>query len=144
VRLAVWRNGAEISLRLDTVVLTGRDIDRIVLWAGATLQASHRALAAQRGISPQGVFVAFYLYGSPASRSGLWAPRRIVEVDGNPTPDLDAFLAAVAGKPDRTAVLLKTLTWNNAVEVLTLKLDQHYWPTYDLRRTEAGWKRSEL
>jgi S1-C subfamily serine protease len=144
VRLAVWRNGAEISLRLDTVVLTGRDIDRIVLWAGATLQASHRALAAQRGIAPRGVFVAYYLYGSPASRSGLWAPRRIVEVDGKPTPDLDAFLAAVGGKPDRTAVLLKTLTWNNAVEVLTLKLDQHYWPTYDLRRTQAGWERSEL
>jgi S1-C subfamily serine protease len=143
IRLEVWRNGAELPLELDTVVLTGRDIDRIVLWAGATLQASHRALAAQRGIAPHGVFVAYYLYGSPASRSGLWAPRRIVEVDGEPTPDLDAFLAAVAGKPDRTAVLLKTLTWNNAVEVLTLKLDQHYWPTYDLRRTQAGWERSE-
>ncbi len=143
VRLEVWRNGSELQIELDTVVLTGRDIDRIVLWAGATLQASHRALAAQRGIAPQGVFVAYYLYGSPASRSGLWAPRRIVEVDGEPTPDLDAFLAAVTGKPDRTAVLLKTLTWNNAVEVLTLKLDQHYWPTYDLRRTEAGWERSE-
>ncbi|HEY4445521.1 MAG TPA: trypsin-like peptidase domain-containing protein [Steroidobacteraceae bacterium] len=143
VRLAVWRDGAELLLEIDTVVLTGRDIDRILLWAGATLQASHRALAAQRGIAPQGVFVAYYLYGSPASRSGLWAPRRIVEVDGEPTPDLDAFLAAVAGKPDRTAVLLKTLSWNNSVEVLTLKLDQHYWPTYDIRRTEAGWERAE-
>jgi S1-C subfamily serine protease len=51
--------------------------------------------------------------------------------------------AAVAGKPDRTAVLLKTLTWNDAVEIITLKIDQHYWPTYDLRRTEAGWQRSE-
>jgi S1-C subfamily serine protease len=143
VRLMVWRNGAEIPVDVDTVVLTGRDVERILLWAGATLQAPHRPLAAQRGIPPQGVFVAYYLYGSPASRSGLWAPRRIVEVDGKPTPDLDAFLAAVAGKPDRSAVLLKTLTWNNAVEVLTLKLDQHYWPTYDLRRTEAGWERSE-
>jgi S1-C subfamily serine protease len=143
VHLAVWRNGAVLPLELDTVVLTGRDIDRILLWAGATLQASHRALAAQRGIAPHGVFVAYYLYGSPASRSGLWAPRRIVEVDGNLTPDLDAFLAAVAGKPDRTAVLLKTLTWNDAVEIITLKIDQHYWPTYDLRRTEGGWERTE-
>jgi S1-C subfamily serine protease len=143
VRLDVWRAGSELVFDLDTVVLNGRDIDRILRWAGATLQAPHRALASQRGLAPQGVFVAYYLYGSPASRSGLWAPRRIVEVDGQPTPDLDAFLAAVAGKPDRTAVLLKTLTWNNAVEVITLKLDQHYWPTYDLRRTEAGWELSE-
>ena len=141
VRAEVWRDGAELPLELDTVILTGRDVDRIVLWAGATLQAPHRALAAQRGIPAEGVFVAYYLYGSPASRSGLWPPRRIVEVDGKPTPDLDAFMAAVGGKADRAPVLLKTLTWNNAVEVITLKIDEHYWPTYDLRRTEGGWER---
>jgi pro-apoptotic serine protease NMA111 len=144
VNLMVWRNGAEVPVELDTALLTGRDVDRIVFWAGATLQAPHRALAAQRGIPPQGVFVAYYLYGSPASRSALWAPRRIVEVEGKPTPDLDTFLAAVAGKPDRASVLLKTLTWNNAVEVITLKLDRHYWPTYEVRRTEAGWERNAL
>jgi pro-apoptotic serine protease NMA111 len=141
VRLVVWRNGAEVPLDLDTVVLTGRDVDRIVLWAGATLQAPHRALAAQHAISPEGVFVAYYLYGSPASRSGLSPPRRIVEVDGKPTPDLDAFLTAVAGKADRAAVRLKTLTWNNAVEVITLKLDKNYWPAYELSRTQTGWVR---
>jgi pro-apoptotic serine protease NMA111 len=36
------------------------------------------------------------------------------------------------------------LTWNNSVEVITLKLDQHYWPTYEVRRTEAGWERNTL
>jgi hypothetical protein len=101
VRAEVWRDGAELLLELDTVILTGRDIDRIVLWAGATLQAPHRALAAQRGIPAEGEFVAYYLYGSPASRAGLWPPRRIVGVDGKPTPDLDAFMAAVGGKTDR-------------------------------------------
>ena len=31
---------------------------------------------------------------------------------------------------------LRTLTWNNSPEVITLKLDRHYWPTYELvRRT---------
>ena len=52
VRLVVWRNGAEVPIDLDTAMLSGRDVDRIVLWAGATLQAPHRALAAQlRGAS---------------------------------------------------------------------------------------------
>ena len=142
VHLIVWRNGAEVPVDLDTVALTGRDVDRIVLWAGATLQAPHRALAVQRGIPPEGVFVAYYLYGSPASRSGLSPPRRIVEVDGKPTPDLDSFLAAVSDKQDHAAVLLKTVKWNNAVEVITLKVDTHYWPTYELRRSERGWERS--
>jgi len=141
LQLRVWRNRAEVPVELDTVVLNGSDIDRIVQWAGATLQAPHRALAVQRGIAPQGVFVAYYLFGSPASRSGLTALRNIVAVDGKPTPDLDAFLAAVADKGDRESVLLKTVTPNRAIEVITLKLDTHYWPTYELRRTADGWER---
>jgi S1-C subfamily serine protease len=144
VRLVVWRDGTAAPLELDTVAVSGQDVQRIVLWAGATLQAPHRALAAQHGIVPEGVFVAYFLYGSPASRSGLWPPRRIVEVDGKPTPNLDAFLATMAGKPDRAAVLLKTITWTNAVEVITLTLDKHYWPTYELRRAQDGWERHDI
>jgi S1-C subfamily serine protease len=144
VKLTLWRNGAELTLELATVALSGTDIDRIVLWAGATLQAPHRALAAQRGIAPTGVLVSFFLYGSPATRYGLWNGRRIIEVDGKPTPDLDAFLAAVAGKDDRASLRLKTATWNNSVEVITLKLDKHYWPGYELRRGPVSWERHSL
>ena len=144
VKVTVWRNGAELSVDLATVALEGTDIDRIVLWAGATLQAPHRALAAQRGVAPNGVFVSFFLYGSPATRYGLWAGRRIIEVDGKPTPDLDAFLAAVAGKEDRASLRLKTATWNNSVEVITLKLDKHYWPSYELKRGPVSWERHSL
>ena len=144
VSVTVWRNGAEATLPLETVALSGTDLDRIVLWAGATLQAPQRALAAQRGIAPNGVFVSFFLYGSPATRYGLWTGRRIVEVDGKPTPDLDAFLAAVAGKEDRASLRLKTATWNNSVEVITLKLDKHYWPGYELRRGPVSWERHPL
>jgi S1-C subfamily serine protease len=143
-RVTVWRNGAEVTVNLATVTLGGADIDRIVLWAGAILQAPHRALAAQRGVAPNGVFAAFFLYGSPATRYGLWAGRRIVEVDGKPTPDLDAFLTAVGGKDDRASLRLKTVTWNNSVDVITLKLDKKYWPSYELRRGPAAWERRAL
>jgi S1-C subfamily serine protease len=144
VKVTVWRNNASLVLDVDTVPLLGRDVERMVQWAGATLQAPHRALAAQRGVAPDGVFVAFFLYGSPATRYGLWAGRRIVEVDGKPTPDLDAFLAAVSGKEDRASLLLKTITWNNSVEVITLKLDEHYWPSYELLRGPDGWQRRPI
>jgi len=41
-------------------------------------------------------------------------------------------------------VRLKTVTWNNAIEVITLKLDKHYWPAYELRRGKDGWTRTPV
>jgi S1-C subfamily serine protease len=145
VAVTVWRDGAEKTLQLKTVALDGRDIDRVVIWAGATLQAPHRAMAVQRGIAPSGVFVSFFFYGSPATHYGLYAGRRIMEVDGQPTPDLDAFLKAVGGKPDRASLRLKTLSWNGMTDVITLKLDKHYWPAYELdRESDGSWRRTAL
>ncbi|NJD32887.1 MAG: PDZ domain-containing protein, partial [Gammaproteobacteria bacterium] len=144
VELTVFRDGAESRFDVATAALTGRDIDRLFVWAGAVLHAPHRAMAIQRGIPPEGVFVAYFSYGSPSTRYKLYAGRRIVEVDGRPTPDLDSFIAAVRGRPDRSAVRLKTVTWNGTVEVMTLKLDLHYWPAYELRRTPQGWDRTAV
>jgi len=144
VRATLWRAGAEQTLAVKTASLTGSDIDRVVEWAGATLQAPHRAIAAQRGLVPQGVYVAYFEFGSPASRYGLVPGRRIVEVDGQPTPDLDAFLRQVAGREDRSSLRIKTLSWNGAPEVITLKLDRHYWPAYELQYGAAGWERHSL
>jgi S1-C subfamily serine protease len=141
VHATVWRGGGELTLTVRTTDLSGQEIDRVLQWAGATLHAPHRAMVAQRGIEPVGVFVAYFLYGSPATRYGLWAGRRIVAVDGQVTADMDAFLSQVRTKPDRASVRLKTILWNGSVEVITLKLDRHYWPTYELRRGPSGWSR---
>ena len=144
VGVTVWRGASELTLEVATASLTGIDVSRVVQWAGATLQAPHRAMLAQRGMPPEGVYVGYFAYGSPATRYGLFPGRRIVEVDGVPTPDLDAFLKVVTGRPDRASVRLRTITWNNAPEVITLKLDKHYWPAYELRRNDSGWERREL
>jgi S1-C subfamily serine protease len=144
VRVTVLRAGKELAVDVPTVLLAGRDLDRIVVWSGAVLQKPHRALSAQRGIAPEGVFVAYFSYGSPATRYSLWAGRRIVEVDGQPIADLDAFVKAVSGREDRSSLRLRTVSWNGSVEVITLKLDKRFWPTYELRRTDQGWKRAAL
>jgi S1-C subfamily serine protease len=145
VSVTVWRDGAEKTFTMQTVALNGRDLDRLVIWAGATLQAPHRAMAAQRGIAPYGVFVSFFFYGSPATHYGLYAGRRIVQVDGQPTPDLDAFIKVVRGKADRASVRLQTISWNGQTDVITLKLDKHYWPSYELdRQSDGTWTRTAL
>ena len=144
IDVTIYRDGEELSARIPTVTLEGSGIDRIVLWAGALLQAPHRAIAVQRGIRAEGVYVSFFSFGSPASRSGLFAGRRIVGVDGEPTADVDEFLAAVGGRDNRESVRLSTVTWNNVSEVITLKLDNYYWPSYELRRDGERWQRRDL
>jgi len=145
VKVTVWRGKSELTFDVATANLPGSDVDRLVQWAGATLQAPHRAMSVQRGIAPVGVYVGYFAYGSPATRYGLYPGRRILEVDGVPTPDLDTFLKVVTGRADRSSVRLKTITWNNAPEVITLKLDKHYWPAYELTRMQDGsWTRRML
>ncbi|MCK6370068.1 MAG: trypsin-like peptidase domain-containing protein [Gammaproteobacteria bacterium] len=139
VELLILRDGAALRRVVRTTALSGRGVDRAVMWAGALLQAPYREMAAQRGVEPYGVYVAFFAYGSPASRYGLLAGRRIVEVDGQPTPDLDSFLAATRGRRDGDPVRLTTVSWNNFTDVLTLKLDPTYWPAYEIVRGSDGW-----
>jgi hypothetical protein len=50
----------------------------------------------------------------------------------------------VRGHADRDALRLRTITWNGTTDVITLKLDKHYWPAYELVRSPAGWERREL
>jgi len=141
VVVTIWRNDQVRDIHVNTAKLDGYGIDRAISWAGALLQDPHRAMAAQRGVDTEGVYVAYFSYGSPATRYGLWAGRRVVEVNEKPTPDLQAFIDAVRGIEHRESVRLKTVSWNDTVDVITLKLDNQYWPAYEIRRTDDGWRR---
>lgn len=141
VAVEFLRDGKLATETIATVALSGRGVRRAVMWGGALLQPPYRDISAQRGVEPYGVYVSYFAYGSPASRHGLYAGRRIIEVDGVPTPDLDSFLAVVAEIVDRESVRLTTVTWNGAVDVLTLRLDKTYWPTYEIIHRDGEWRR---
>jgi S1-C subfamily serine protease len=144
VAVVLFRDGEESTHTIGTAALDGIGIDRVVLWAGALLQSPHRALAAQRGLTLGGVYVSFYNFGSPASRAGLLAGRRILAVNGEPTPDLDRFVEVIRGLDDTESVRLNAVTFNNVPEVITLELDEHYWPKHELRRNGNEWERLPL
>ena len=56
-----------------------------------------------------------------------------------------ASCADFSGKPDRASLRLKTVSWNGQTDVITLKLDKHYWPAYELDRQKDGsWTRAAL
>ena len=144
VEVTVFRDGSEVKGKVDTVTIDGLGIERVVSWAGALVQAPHRELAVQRGVASGGVYVSFFNFGSPASRSGLYAGRRIVAVDGQPTPDLDAFVRVAKTLGDKESVRLNTMSFNDVPEVITMKLDPEYWPSYELVRDGYEWRRQPL
>ena len=60
-------------------------------------QAPHRAVK-EGGALPEGcgVFVSRWHHGSPAHRYALYALQFVQEVNGVPTPDLEAFVKAIS------------------------------------------------
>lgn len=137
----VLRDGEERKIEVEPVPMSGEGTKRAVLWSGALLQAPHPALSSQYSVPPGGVYVSRHWYGSPSTRYGIAATSRIVAVDGQPVTDLDTFLEAVQTKGDRDAVRLETVDLDGKPDVITLKLDLEYWPTYELRRNGGAWER---
>jgi S1-C subfamily serine protease len=143
VTLTVLRDRREIEVEVATTPQSGHGTDRFVFWAGAVLQAPHLAVASQYGVERVGVYVSWLWYGSPANSSELLATDRIIEFDGVPVPDLDAFLAAALAVPNGEAVRLKTVDLDGKTTVVTLKADPHFWPVTEIRRGPSGWQRIE-
>jgi S1-C subfamily serine protease len=144
VAVEVLRDGQVMRLDVATVPLNGAGVRRVLMWAGALLQAPYRDMAAQRGVEPTGVYISYFAFGSPASRFGLYAGRRITQVDGTTIADLDQFIDVVRTRRNRDALRLTTVTWNNQPEVLTLKLDKTYWPAWQISWQDGVWQRTDL
>lgn len=144
VRLTVIRAGKEMNLQVVTAELGGRGTDHIVQWAGALIQNPHREIAAQRGISPQGVYVSFVWFGSPADRYNLQAVTRIIEINGDPVRDLNDFIRRIKSLSDQQYVRLNVRDLFDRESVITLKPNNHYWPPREIYLEGREWASREL
>ena len=72
------------------------------------LQAPHRPVR-ELGFAPAeaGVYVSRWHHGSPAHRYSLYALHWLTQLNGQPVPDLDAFVAIVRTLPDKSFARLK-------------------------------------
>ncbi|MGA9855498.1 MAG: trypsin-like peptidase domain-containing protein [Gammaproteobacteria bacterium] len=143
VALTLLRNGHIMTVTVPTVSLNGDGTQRILMWAGALLQKPQHT-AAQSDVPTTGVLVDYYNFGSPASRYGLTPGQSILAVDGRSTSDMGSFIAAVKDKHDGDTVRLSVRTWDGGRQIITLKLDLRYWPTYEVVHTQQGWQRIVL
>jgi len=127
--------------KLKTTLLNGQDIEQVFFWSGLSLHAPHRAAQQQGNVSDEGVYIASYSYGSPASRYNLYAMQRIVEIDGQAINSTDDFVKAVKGKVHQTSIIIKTLDFKNNSKVAALRVDNNYWPFYEIKYTDGKWKK---
>jgi S1-C subfamily serine protease len=144
VKLRLMRGGEELVVTLKTELLDGLGTRRALLWNGALLQEAPRSLATEFQLEQTGVYVAWVWFGSPANRYGLSGAHRIVAVDGKPTPDLDALVAATREVKDRASMRLEILDLGNKLKVITVERDLDFWPTEELRLEPNGWQRSAV
>ncbi|XP_022843952.1 protease Do-like 7 isoform X2 [Olea europaea var. sylvestris] len=135
LKMTIFRQGREMELLVGTDVRDGIGTTRVMNWCGSIVQDPHPAVRAL-GFLPEeghGVYVARWCHGSPVNRYGLYALQWIVEVNGKPTPDLDAFVTVTKEIEHGEFVRVRTIHLNGKPRVLTLKQDLHYWPTWELR-----------
>ena len=142
--LRVMRGGEPVDVTLKPELLDGLGTRRALLWNGALLQEAPRSLATEFQLEQRGVYVAWIWFGSPANRHRLSATHRIIGVDGQETPNLDALLAVTRSVQDGESMRLDVLDLENKLEVITLERDLEFWPTAELRLEESGWKRLPL
>lgn len=141
VALTLVRDGKVTQVEVSTVDLADRSVEDVLIWNGLVLHAPHWELMAQRGLEPQGVYVGLYYYGSPAQRYSVRATNRIVAVNGQPTPDLDAFLAVVQDLEHGESVKITMKDLEDQIVVRTMKVDKVYWGSARFLYEDGEWVR---
>ncbi|KAL1843332.1 hypothetical protein VTJ49DRAFT_2149 [Mycothermus thermophilus] len=140
----VVREGQERTLRLTTVAADDLETTRAVSFCGAIFHAPHHAVRQQISKLFSEVYVSARTRGSPAYQYGLAPTNFITHVNGKPTPDLESFLREVVKIPDNTYFRLRAMTFDSVPWVVTMKKNEHYFPTMELIKdaTEpCGWRR---
>ncbi|KAK3324742.1 trypsin-like cysteine/serine peptidase domain-containing protein [Cercophora scortea] len=140
----IVRDCKELTLQVPTVAADDVETDRAISFCGAIIHRPHHAVRQQISKLFSEVYVSARTRGSPSYQYGLAPTNFITHVNGKPTPDLESFLAAVVKIPDNTYFRLRAMTFDSVPWVVTMKKNEHYFPTMEWRKDaseECGWRR---
>ncbi|TAQ91300.1 hypothetical protein B7494_g376 [Chlorociboria aeruginascens] len=140
----IVRDCVEMELKLPTVSANDLETDRAISFCGAVLHRPHLAVRQQISKLHSEVYVSARTRGSPAYQYGLAPTNFVTHVNGKSTPDLESFLKAVVQIPDNTYFRLKAMTFDNVPWIITIKKNDHYFPTMEWIKDpseSSGWRR---
>ncbi|CAJ2513706.1 Uu.00g018250.m01.CDS01 [Anthostomella pinea] len=140
----IVRESQVMQLSVPTVPADNVETDHTISFCGAVLHVPHLAVRQQISKLHSEVYVSARSRGSPAYQYGLAPTNFITHVNGKKTPDLEAFLENVVKIPDNTYFRLRAVTFDNVPWVITMKKNEHYFPTMEWIKDGSepcGWRR---
>jgi pro-apoptotic serine protease NMA111 len=140
--LTVVRERKELSIRVATVTTEDMETSRVVVFCGAVLHRPHHAVRQQISILHSEIYVGGRVRGSPAFQYGLMPTNFITAVNGVNTKTMDEFLKEVDKIADNTYLRLRVVTFDNIPFVITIKKNEHYFPTTEFIKDPnepMGW-----
>ncbi|OLL27067.1 PDZ domain-containing protein [Neolecta irregularis DAH-3] len=144
VDIGILRNGIEQILAISTIVSPPSHAKKIVSWAGALLHETHAAALEQvssSAVPAAGVYVCCCHYGSPSIdqfRPAHW----IIQVDDEKVSFLDELEQIISGKTGE--VMVKLINRKGITCVVSIKIDNLFWPSWKLERKGSVWQQSLL
>ncbi|GMG40617.1 unnamed protein product [Ambrosiozyma monospora] len=136
--MKVVRDKKILDLRVKLAEAKYMLTDKIVCWAGCTLQAPHHSVRQVIKNLPSRVYCTKIRHGSPSEMYSLAATYFITHVNGVPTQTLDDFLEAVRYIKDNSYCKLRIVTSENIPFAKTLKVNYHYFPTTELLKNDVS------
>ena len=143
IKVTVLRAGKVVDVQLKPSALDPLGTIRVVSWAGANFQMPFTDIGFQKSVDFPGVYIADTEDGSPALWDGLYRNRFVVAMDGKPINNLDEFLQAANAKQQDEITRLTTISMSGRKNIVTVKPEYNFWPTFELRREESGWQRTD-
>ncbi|GME81256.1 unnamed protein product [Ambrosiozyma monospora] len=136
--MKVVRDKKILDLRVKLAETTYMLTDKIVCWAGCTLQAPHHSVRQVIKNLPSKVYCTSIHQGSPSKMYFLGVTNFITHVNEIPTQTLDDFLEAVRDIKDNSYCKLRIVTYENIPFAQTLKVNYHYFPTTELLKNDVS------
>ena len=126
--LVVFRERKEISVSIESFVRSGKGMRRFLAYGGAIFQDVPTQVADFWSMERKGVYVAMCYAGAPCRRDGLDPKSLVIAINEQEIHDLsqlNTLLNTLEG-----ALRFRIMDLDGHAKTVTLRPDQHYWPTF--------------
>ncbi len=140
VEVTLLRDGLERTLITKCPRVASDGTVHIIQWCGLVVQEAYRAVL-ERGFEPAegGVYISYYLFGSPAHKHKLVPKHWIVELNGHPVNGMSGFVELIQTLRHGESCRVKTCDLTGRASAYTLKTDHAYWRAYEVKREKGLW-----